>query len=120
MDQFWSDCYIASADEFTCPACNKGMKQKTSNTPKNPGRAFVSCNDRYGGCGFFCWTDQKPRGGAQRRTQQVTVNTGAVATMPDEQVKMLVDLQTQVQEILDIIKQVYADSPPQERKRAKK
>lgn len=117
MDDFWTQCYDAARDDFPCPECSKAMKQRTSNTPKNPGRSFVSCNDKYGGCGFFCWTDQKPRGGAKR--QRVTVNTGGVAALPDEQLKLLVDIQTQVQEISDLLKQVY-ESPLMQKKKAKK
>jgi hypothetical protein len=54
------------------PVCNcKPAKAypppRTSNTPKNPGRQFYSCDD----CQSFCWVDQygkpKPAWGGKRK-----------------------------------------------------
>jgi len=57
---YWSALFVAASGTYQCPWCARDLKPKISNSPKNPGRQFVSCSKDFGGCGLFCFTDELP------------------------------------------------------------
>lgn len=58
---YWYQRFTAATGEYQCPGCNRDLKPKMSNSAKNPGRTFVSCNKDFGGCGLFSFVDEEPR-----------------------------------------------------------
>ena len=60
VDQYWLDRYIAEKGMYTCPNCDRELKEKLSQSAKNPGAKFVSCSADYGGCGFFGFLREAP------------------------------------------------------------
>ena len=127
MDSFWES---RQTDEgFTCPGeggnCQRVIKLKTSNTAKNPGREFVACSKDFGGCGLFCFLDERPRlggggggkGGASaakrpRRpgvSDQLTiVENDNVARVPSEAELQLARLQTSCDRIEQQLREIAA------------
>src|SRR5271167_3937910 len=57
---FWTERFVTADGTYTCPWCAKPLKAKISQSPKNPGKAFVSCNKDYGGCNMFSWLEAEP------------------------------------------------------------
>lgn len=57
--QFWLDKRIEGGD-YQCPWCPRTLKSKLSNSIKNPGKSFVTCNKEFGGCGLFSFLDVQP------------------------------------------------------------
>jgi hypothetical protein len=47
-------------DGYKCPWCSRDLVKKTSHSPANPERDFVSCDKKFGGCGLFCFLDAEP------------------------------------------------------------
>lgn len=50
-----------AAGEVLCATCGEPCLQRTSNTPKNPGRQFYKCANQA--CNFFKWADELDVGG---------------------------------------------------------
>lgn len=61
MHKFWLDKRTPDGN-YTCPTngCGRDLKLKTSNSAANPGKTFVSCDEKYSGCGLFCFTFKEP------------------------------------------------------------
>ena len=57
--KYWTDKRTSDGD-YTCPWCARNLKLKLSNSEKNPGRGFLSCDTKFGGCGLFCFADAEP------------------------------------------------------------
>lgn len=98
---------LANGDKFGCPWCGLLLKKMVSGpNSKNPGRAFVSCNKDYHGCGLFCFLDDEPnekfnpnkKAGGNKRAAGTTL-VGAVAKAPSVQEDQLARIQADVTKI---------------------
>jgi len=58
--QLWQKQFNATSKEYQCPWCPRQLKCKVSNSANNPGRSFVTCDKKFGGCGLFCFLDAEP------------------------------------------------------------
>jgi hypothetical protein len=102
------DEYV-SGDKIGCPKCGLLFKPGTSNTEKNPGKRFFSCNSKFNGCGFFGWLDAAVKGGAtgtKRERAEGTVITGTVAkapTMADDTLARIADDVIKCKDMLNVI-----------------
>jgi hypothetical protein len=109
VNDYWAG--FASGDKFGCPWCGLLLKKMVSGAAsKNPGRAFVSCNKDYHGCGLFCFLDDKPnekfnpnnKTGGNKRPAGTTL-AGPVAKAPSVQEDQLARIQTDVTKIKSIL-----------------
>jgi len=107
---FWQQRYHAEDDRYDCPNCSKQMKLGVGGpTAKNPGKAFFGCNERFGGCGMFCWAEEafKPKGAKRGRDdnkQGGTVIRGPVAAMPSALDADVADLRARVERLEQSLK----------------
>lgn len=113
MASFWAEHQRDDGD-FDCPTegCGRVLKVRVSNTAKNPNRQFVSCAKDFGGCGLFCFTDERPKFGggksAQKRArpggngysgQLAVVETPEAARIPSDVEVQLARLATAVDRV---------------------
>lgn len=122
VDQYWLNRYDPSTAMYSCPNCDRQLKEKLSQSAKNPGAKFVSCSADYGGCGFFGFLREEPnakflKGGKKPAAKKAKVDgaqvVGPIAALPNATEARLAELATEIQhntsklnEILDYIKQV--------------
>lgn len=115
VDQYWLDRYITEKGMYTCPNCDRELKEKLSQSAKNPGAKFVSCSADYGGCGFFGFLREAPnpkflKGGKKPATKKAKVDgnqvVGPVAAMPSVVEQRLAELATEIQHLTSQINEV--------------
>jgi len=125
VDNYWLSRYDAAQAMYACPNCDRHLKEKLSQSEKNPGAKFVSCSADYGGCGFFGFLREAPnpkflKGGkkpaakkAKTAGESGNVVVGPIAAIPSVVEQRLAELATaidaltsQQREIMDYIKQV--------------
>jgi hypothetical protein len=104
---------------FTCPWCQRDLKEKLSTSEKNPNRGFFSCNKDFDGCGLFCFSDATPderfnpakkqdfkrarrEGGGATALQVV----GPVANQPGIHDQRLAELATKLDALVTIMHEV--------------
>ena len=76
-NQYWTEKFQAATGTYQCPWCNRDLRSKISQSAANPGKQFVSCDKKFGGCGMFCFTDALPnekfnpnKGGVKRERSE--------------------------------------------------
>ncbi len=77
MNKFWLDRRTGDGN-YTCPTngCGRDLKVKLSNSAANPGRSFVSCDQKFDGCGRFCFVDEAPNPKFEKKLESQAKGSG--------------------------------------------
>ncbi len=80
MHKFWTDKRTPDGS-YTCPTngCGRDLKTKTSKSAANYDRQFVSCDEKFGGCGLFSFTDAEPNPKFTKKCETTAKNGGGNA-----------------------------------------
>lgn len=117
MATFWAEHQREDGD-FDCPGegCGRVLKARMSNTAKNPNRQFVSCGKDFGGCGLFCFTDERPKftggkqaQGAQKRARAAGYSQQLAVVENDQVARIPAEVEVQISRLATAIDRVEQD-----------